>query len=305
MSIDSHQTTETINGARLVIQTLGPQDAPAIVVCHGAPGLGSRAEPVRSFGPFADEFRIVTFDARGSGASSDDGPFTHEQWVADIEAIRTRLDLGDIVMAGGSYGGFLAMEYTLAHPDHVRALVLRDTAANTDYDHLAVERARTTDRVTIDPWAIERIGTGRFADNVEFERYWRAILPLYDHSYDPAAVERKAAATTYHYATHNHAFGVNMPAYDLTPRLGEITCPVLVTVGRHDWRTPVPASERIVELVPDGELVVFEHSGHSPQLEEPERFQSVVRGFLHRAGIRGRDECPGPRGGPGHAPRRP
>jgi proline iminopeptidase len=273
-----------VNGARLKLQVLGPEGAPAIVVHHGAPGLGSRSEPVRSFGPFAGDYRIVTFDARGSGESSDDGPFTHEQWVADIDAIREELGLETFVMAGGSYGGFLAMEYTLAHPDRVSALILRDTAATTDYDHLAVERARTSDRVVIDPWAIERIGTGNFADNVEFERYWRAILPLYDHTYDPAAVERKALATPYHYATHNDAFGVNMPAYDLSGRLHEISCPTLVVVGRHDWRTPVPASQAIIDGIPNSELVIFEHSGHSPQLEEPELFQSTVRDFLLRAG---------------------
>lgn len=276
----------TINGARLKLQISGSDNAPAIIVHHGAPGLGSRSEPVRSFGPFADEYRIVTFDARGSGESEDVPPYTHAQWVADIDAIREHLGLETIVMAGGSYGGFLAMEYTLAHPERVQALVLRDTAANTDYDHLAVDRARSTDRVTIDEWTISRIGTGRFADNTEFERYWRGILPLYDHSYDPAATERKAQATSYHFATHNAAFGVNMPAYDLTGRLGEIHCPTLVVVGRHDWRTPVQASEAIVAGIPGAELVVFEQSGHSPQLEEPEKFQAVVRGFLARAGVR-------------------
>lgn len=281
----SRTYTETINGATLQIEVLGSGDGPAMIVHHGAPGLGSRAEPVRSFGPFADTFTVVTFDARGSGASSDTPPYTHAQWVADIEEIRRRLGLGTVVMAGGSYGGFLAMEYTLAHPEHVAALVLRDTAANTDYDHLAVERARSTDRVAIEEWVIERIGTGRFADNTEFERYWRGILPLYDHSYDPASTERKAAATTYHYATHNAAFGVNMPAYDLVPRLGEIAVPTLVTVGRHDWRTPVPASQVIADGIAGAELVVFEHSGHSPQLEEPELFQATVRDFLRRAGV--------------------
>jgi proline iminopeptidase len=274
-----------INGTRLKVEILGPDDAPAIIVHHGAPGLGSRAEPLRSFGPFADEFQIITFDARGSGESVDDGPFSHEQWVADIDALRESLGLDTVVMAGGSYGGFLALEYTLAHPERVEALVLRDTAANTDNDHLAVERARTSDRVKIEPWAIERIGTGNFADNVEFERYWRAILPLYDHNYDPAAVERKALATPYHFATHNYAFGINMPKYDLVARLPEIACPVLVTVGRHDWRTPVAASQVIADGIPNAELVIFEHSGHSPQLEEPERFQAVVRDFLSRAGV--------------------
>jgi proline iminopeptidase len=280
---ESTQYFATINGARIKIETLGDDKAPTMIVLHGAPGLGSRSEPVRSFGPFSDDYRIVTFDARGSGESASDGPFSHEQWVADIEAIRKHLGVKNVVMAGGSYGGFLAMEYTLAHPERVTAIVLRDTAANTDYDHLAIERARDTDRVVIDQWAIDRIGTGNFADNSEFERYWRAILPLYDHKYDPDAVERKAAATPYHYATHNYAFGENMPKYDLTERLGEINCPVLVTVGRHDWRTPVAASEAIAKGIQKSEIVVFEHSGHSPQLEEPERFQAVVRDFLKRA----------------------
>ncbi|MFC7625589.1 alpha/beta fold hydrolase [Microlunatus sp. GCM10028923] len=279
--------TAMINGAELKLELLGPEDAPAMIVHHGAPGLGSRSEPLRSFGPFADEYRIVTFDARGSGESADVPPYTHTQWVADIDAIRELLGLEQVIMAGGSYGGFLAMEYALAHPDRVSALILRDTAANTDYDHLAVERARTTDRVVIDEWTIARIGVGGFADNAEFERYWRSILPLYDHNYDPEAVERKARATRYHYATHNHAFGVNMPAYDLTGRLAEIGCPTLVVVGRHDWRTPVPASQAIADGIDGAELVIFEESGHSPQLEEPERFQAVVRDFLRRAGIGG------------------
>ncbi|WP_229401675.1 alpha/beta fold hydrolase [Micromonospora okii] len=274
-----------INGAELVVEAFGPTDAPAMIVHHGAPGLGSRNEPKRSFCPFADRMRVIVFDARGSGESSDDEPFTHEQWVADVDAIREHFGYEKIVMAGGSYGGFIAMEYAIAHPDRVSALVLRDTAADTAHDHLAVERARSTDRVAIPEWVIERIGTGRFESDEQLREYWRAILPLYDHQHDPAKDEAKLAATRFHYRTHNAAFGQNMPRYDLKPKLPSITCPTLVTVGRHDWRTPVAASQTIADLVPNGELMVFENSGHSPQLEEPELFQRVVRDFLGRAGV--------------------
>lgn len=276
---------EDINGARLKLEVLGAAGAPTMIVHHGAPGLGSRAEPIRAFGNFSDLVRVATFDARGSGESDDVPPYTHAQWVADIDAVREHLGADRIIMVGGSYGGFLAMEYALAHPERVSALILRDTAANTDFDHLAVERARSTDRVAIDEWTISRIGTGNFADNAEFERYWRGILPLYDHAYDPAATERKAQATTYHYATHNAAFGVNMPSYDLTARLHEIVCPTLVVVGRHDWRTPVQAAEAIAARIPNARLEIFEQSGHSPQLEEPEKFQALVREFLRDAGV--------------------
>ncbi|MGI5150253.1 alpha/beta fold hydrolase [Plantactinospora sp. CA-294935] len=276
----------TINGAELVVEAFGPVDAPAMIVHHGAPGLGSRSEPKRSFGPFADRYRVIVFDARGSGESSDDEPFTHAQWVADVDAIREYFGYERIVMAGGSYGGFISLEYAVAHPDRVAALILRDTAADNGHNELAVEKAKNTDRTVIPQWAIDRIGTGRFAGNEELREYWKAILPLYDHRHDPAKDAAKLHATRFHYRTHNAAFGQNMPRYDLKPTLPSITCPTLVTVGRHDWRTPVAASQVIADLIPNAELVVFEHSGHSPQLEEPELFQRTVRDFLDSAGIR-------------------
>jgi proline iminopeptidase len=51
-------------------------------------------------------------------------------------------------------------------------------------------------------------------------------------------------------------------------------------VGRHDPQTPVKISKAIHKRVPDSELEIFERSGHSPFLEEPERFTQVLSAFL-------------------------
>jgi len=75
-----------------------------------------------------------------------------------------------------------------------------------------------------------------------------------------------------------------MPAYDIKAQLSRITCPTLVTVGRDDWITPVASSETIASLIPGARLVVFEKSGHSPQIEEAEQWRQVVRDFLHEVG---------------------
>jgi proline iminopeptidase len=75
-----------------------------------------------------------------------------------------------------------------------------------------------------------------------------------------------------------------VPNYDISPLLDRITCPTLVTVGRGGWITPVSCIENIAARVPGARLVVFEKSGDSPQLEEPEKFQRVVREFLTEAG---------------------
>lgn len=279
-----------INGNQLFVRELGAPDAPVLIVHHGAPGLGSHAEPLASFGPFADEYRVIVFDARGSGQSGGNPPFTHEQWAADVDALREWAGAEQIVMAGGSYGGFIAMEYAIRYPDRVRALVLRDTSPDNSNEELARANALATTRVELDLDKFYRIMEGRVTSDEDLRECWAEILPLYDHVYDPAAVAAKVAATPYRYQTHNWAFTENMPHYDLTEQLGAIRCPTLVTVGRGDWITPVACSEKIVSLVPDSRLVIFEESGHSPQIEEAEKFQRVVRSFLRSlpagAGVR-------------------
>jgi proline iminopeptidase len=58
---------------------------------------------------------------------------------------------------------------------------------------------------------------------------------------------------------------------------------VLINVGRHDWITPVEASEEMAALIPGAELVIFENSGHSPLHEERKLWEATVRNFLDRA----------------------
>lgn len=273
-----------INDNDLEVEVLGPDDGPVIIAHHGAPGLGSRAEPRSSFGRLADAYRVVVFDARGSGVSEGNPPFTHEQWAADVDGLREWIGADRIIMAGGSYGGFISMEYAIRYPGRVKAMVLRDTSADHENEEAARRNALSSDRVNVDVAKLERINTGTVRDNEDLRDCWREILPLYDHDYDPAAVERKVAETPYRYETHNFAFAVNQPAYDLKDELHKITCPVLVTVGRHDWITPVEASETIVSKLPNGRLVVFENSGHSPQIEEADLWVKVVRDFLHEVG---------------------
>ncbi|WP_342363895.1 alpha/beta hydrolase [Terrarubrum flagellatum] len=273
-----------INGAMLNVEVLGQKpSAPVMIVHHGAPGLGSHVEPKTSFGPLSDEYRVVVFDARGSGASEDAPPFSHEQWVADVDAIREWIGAEKIVMAGGSYGGFIAMEYTIRHPDRVRALVLRDTSPDRDHDPAARANALASPRIKVDLDLFNRIMDGEMRDDADLKAAWRHILPLYDHDLDMKKVEERAERTPYHFVTHNYAFSVNLKNYDLKDRLPGIKCPTLVTVGRHDWITPVFQSEKIANLIPNAELVIFEKSGHSPQIEEADKFQATVRAFLKRA----------------------
>lgn len=274
----------TINGAELFVDIQG--EGPPIIAHHGGPGMSDHRNAKVAFAPLADAYQIINFDARGSGRSSAIPPYTHEQWVSDLDALRDHLGFDTFIMTGGSYGGYIALEYTLTHPKRVTHLILRDTAASHAYEQQAKAKALArASEFGIDADDLNRIFAGQVKDDDDFRHVFAQIAPLYDANYDPDKTARWLDTIIFRAETHNAAFAHNVPNFDLTNRLGEIKVPTLIIVGRHDWITPLEASEELATGIPNAELVIFENSGHSPQQEEHEKFVAVVRDFLARHGV--------------------
>lgn len=275
-----------IDGVRLRVDVQGESNRPTIYAHHGAPGLGTHHTPQKAFGPLADSYRVITFDARGSGESDAVPPYSHARWVADLDGLRDHFGDEKIVLTGGSYGGYVALEYVLAHPERVSHLILRDTSASRKFEGLSRRNAlaRASEFPDITEELLDKLFEGRIESDEAFREAYATIAPLYDASTTPEKAAERVASATFRVDTHNQAFSQNLPDYDLTGRLQEIQVPTLIVVGRHDWITPVESSEEIAAGIPGAELVIFENSGHSPQLEENERFIEVVRDFLARHG---------------------
>lgn len=104
----------TVNGARLYYETLGDESTPALVLLHGGPGVGDSRDQVRDYGALQNEFRLLFYDARGSGRSEDRPPYTHAQWVDDVDVLTRQVCIDRFTLLGHSYGGIVAQEYALA-----------------------------------------------------------------------------------------------------------------------------------------------------------------------------------------------
>jgi proline iminopeptidase len=102
-----------------------PQGKPAIFL-HGGPGGGCTPEMRRFWNP--ERYRIVLFDQRGAGRSTPHASLENNTtWdlVADIERLRTKLEIDRWQVFGGSWGSTLALAYSQAHPDRATEIVLR------------------------------------------------------------------------------------------------------------------------------------------------------------------------------------
>lgn len=268
-----------VNQNRLNVEILGSQGAPVVIAHHGGGGIGSLEEPKRTFSFLSSRYRVVVFDARGCGRSEGREPISHAQWAADVDGLRQWIGAEQIVIAGGSYGGFIAMEYAIAYPKRVRAMVLRDTSPDSSNLAMGRENARRQTRVAINWDNYDRYWSGKVTDNDDLKRCWSELAPLYDKQYDPVAVQRRVERGSYRYETHNWCMQ-HRAEYDVKPGLPTVKCPALVMVGLHDWTTPVRCSEVIASLLPDARLMIFQNSGHSPQVEERDAFESAVSRFL-------------------------
>ena len=78
------------DGANIRVRSLDINDKrkPLLIALHGAPGLSSHKEPEAAYTFLGDRFRILIFDARGSGTSNLQGPYTDERWIADVDELR-------------------------------------------------------------------------------------------------------------------------------------------------------------------------------------------------------------------------
>jgi proline iminopeptidase len=121
ITIDAIATAE-INGARLFHTAVGSGD-PCLTM-HGGLGLDhTHLHPwLDSLG---DRLWLIFYDHRGNGRSERTEPetLTFGQFAADAEALRQELGLGEVVLLGHSYGGFIALDYALRYPESISRFI--------------------------------------------------------------------------------------------------------------------------------------------------------------------------------------
>ena len=108
------------DGVRLYYELTGPEDAPVILQLGG--GLFGRYNFGLVNDGFRERFRLLSFDARGYGASSSPREaYTIEGWAADAAALLDSVGLERVLVHGTSMGGMIAIAFTANYPEQTIA----------------------------------------------------------------------------------------------------------------------------------------------------------------------------------------
>ncbi|MFF7263179.1 alpha/beta fold hydrolase [Streptomyces sp. NPDC008159] len=238
-----------------------------LVLVHGHPFDRTMWRPQLT--AFAASRRVIAPDLRGYGASPVVPGLTPlSVFAEDIAALLDDLGVRDVVLAGLSMGGQIAMEYYRLFPDRVRGLVLADTFPTAETEEGRRARNAMADRLL-------REGMGGYADEV----LYRMVAPYADAEV-AAQVHRMMTATDPEGAAAALRGRAERPDYnDLLTR---VSVPALVVVGADDEYTPVSDAEAMHAALPDSVLQVIDGAAHLPNLERPDAFNKALEDFLTR-----------------------
>ncbi|MGB8841175.1 MAG: alpha/beta fold hydrolase [Aliidongia sp.] len=242
-------------------------DGPPLVLFHSL--LADRGSFERVVAPLARRFRVIVPDLPGFGGSSAvDGGLAG---IADrmAEAVRHIVGAERPIVLGNGFGGFVALQMAIRHPDLARRLVLADCGvAFTEpgrqaFRNMAAGAAQGL--AAIAEIAMRRLFALEFqAANPDLMAERRAAFLRTD----PAVVQAACAA---------------LAALDLRAEASRVAIPVLVLVGEQDEATPPPMSVELAGLLPDARLTILAGCAHVPQLQMPDAFLAAIGDFLAAA----------------------
>jgi proline iminopeptidase len=246
------------------------------LVLHGGLGLDHRM--YRTLDPLADTLDLVYFDHRHNGRSGRPplDTVTIPQLADDAAALAAHLGHERVVVLGHSYGGFVAQELAVRHPDLVEALILVDTTPG--------QRGAGEDPADLaGPPPSPKVAAvlGRMpATEDEYGPWYTDLMVSYLWQDDGAGLRSLLATTVFDQAVTVQGF-VALGQWSVVDRLATVACPTLVLVGGHDPVTPLPQALRIARHLPPGtRVVVFEDSGHMPWIDEPTPTFDTIRSWL-------------------------
>ena len=219
-------------------------------------------------GPLTDHFEVLAYDQRGLGQTEvPPGPYTMADYGDDAAALLDAVGWDRCAVIGVSFGGMVAQELAIGHPDRVGRLVLACTssggAGGSSYPLHELAAA--------DPEAREAL---RFEIlDTRWDAAWRAAHPdlvrLITAGMDGEGTEGlERPGTRLQLEARSH--------HDTARRLGAIACPTLVCGGRFDGIAPPANSAFLAGAIPGARLALFD-GGHIFFMQDGAALPAMVR----------------------------
>jgi pimeloyl-ACP methyl ester carboxylesterase len=279
-SVDWRTHQRWVNVAGQTLNTIELGQGPAILFVHGLSGCWPNW--LEQLTPFAASNRVIAVDLPGFGHSpgSADG-ISMAGYAAVLDGLLAELGATRAAVVGNSMGGLIACELAAAYPARVEKLVLVSPAGMSTYANRVTARSVPLLRRLDRGLALAMAWSAANSEAITRRPRLRALalggVVRHPERLSPqlAAEQVRGAGTDGFLAALEAVI-----AYDVRPRLAEISCPTLIVWGRDDRLIPVSDAELFAAGIGGSRKVIYPDTGHMAMLERPRDFNPLLRDFL-------------------------
>jgi proline iminopeptidase len=279
------------NGYNVWVKRVAADDSSIpILTLHGGPGFPHfYFECFEDFLPQAG-MTYWYYDQLGCGFS--DQPADTRLWnlarfTSEVEEVRTALGFERMVVLGHSWGGMLAIEYALAHPDRLAGLVISNMVASIPSYEKYILRLR--DQLPASKLArLKELERTRAYDTPEYENIINYLYHQHICRLDPwpepvSRAVKWLALPVYNTVQGKSEFEVtgNMKGWDRWQDLPKIRTSTLILGGRYDTMNPRDLME-MSRLMPAARTVICPNGSHLSMYDDQQSYFSALLPFLNR-----------------------
>ena len=260
----------------------------------GGPGMSHAG--MHSFDGLSDSSMLVFIDNFGRGKSdraTSSAEYSIDNDVSDVEGIRKALGFEKINILGHSYGSAAAQLYAIKYGENVDHLIVANGFYNCEM------------------WQ-DNNDSWNFIFSHQFPELWDSLMvlrskgfrssdPAHDELYNQFPMDmvqsycptnnfkhRKSCESTFNNEVYYQIAGPDADFYvsgdiskfDVTGDLSKLEMPMLIIAGRYDRALNPKYSLEYKKFCPRAKFVMFEYSGHNPQIEESQLEFKLINSFL-------------------------
>ncbi len=289
----------TVNGAKIYTVTVGTGEP--LFIIPGGPGgnhLGYRAFDSLTV---KGNIQLIYFDGFGRGKSDtakDVKEYTLERDIEDIEGLRKAMHLNKISLLGHSYGSLVAQGYAIKYEQNTSHLII----ANGFHSFVMWQENDDNSNHEIktnypEVWAalMKIREEGAISSDQDHQDIYGRVPYGFLYAYNPSRFEggggqRKPYPNPFNTALYyqmvgkdgDFIVGSDIGNFDFRKQLKHLKMPVLIIAGRFD-RVAVPWMQaKYKAYCPQAKFVMFEKSGHNPQVEEPAKEFALIVDFMKK-----------------------
>lgn len=263
---------EPVFQGKAYVYEVGRNNPYSVVLIHGV-GSGAARDWEKVIHILARQYHVIVFDLPGFGRSDKKNAlYSPANYAAFVKWVVEKRIEGPFTLVGHSMGGAIALHFASIYPRDLQHLILIDVAGVLHRTVLSKLSRKIKENIPFGELLLKPLDI--------VDKYAKIVMEAIEYQGLPGDLDSTLASARLRLrvlkGNPNIISGLAVANEDFSRRVEYIGQPVTIIWGAQDTVAPIRTGKALVARLPNARLIEMKGLGHSPMLEDPQRFNKLL-----------------------------